>query len=201
MTTLRRTNAGRTRDMRARLLDATVACLAEHGYAGTSTTRICKVAGVSRGAQLHHFPLKQDLMVAAVEHVFEARRADFRAALADVQPGEGRIGEALDRMWDLVQGRPTAAWLELVMAGRTDPELHDRVVGATDRLRAAGAAEFALLGEASGLPPAAMQLASAVMDGLAVQEFAGLTSEVRDGVLTLLKELALPPDPAIGATR
>lgn len=184
--------------MRARLLDATVACLAEHGYAHTSTTLICRLAGVSRGAQVHHFPLKQDLMVAAVEHVFEARRTDFRAALEGIKPGEGRLSEALDRMWQVGEGRPTAAWLELVVAGRTDPELHGRVVAATERLRAAGAVELALLTGSSALPPAALQLASAVMDGLAVQGLAGLTSEARDGVLTLLKQLALRMESPIG---
>ena len=62
----------RTRAMRARLLDATVELLAERGFAGTSTTLVSQRAGVSRGAQLHHFPAKNDLVVAAVEHITEA---------------------------------------------------------------------------------------------------------------------------------
>ena len=52
--------------MRARLLDATVDCLVEHGFSHTSTTLVSERAGVSRGAQLHHFPTKNDLVVAAV---------------------------------------------------------------------------------------------------------------------------------------
>ena len=56
----------RTRAMRARLLEATVECLVERGFAGTSTTLVSERAGVSRGAQLHHFPTKNDLVVAAV---------------------------------------------------------------------------------------------------------------------------------------
>ena len=59
----------RTRVMRARLLDATVECLVERGFAGTSTTLVSERAGVSRGAQLHHFPPKNDLVVAAVVHL------------------------------------------------------------------------------------------------------------------------------------
>ena len=55
--------------MRARLLEATVELLVDKGYAGTSTTLVSERAGVSRGAQLHHFPTKQDLDVAAVQHV------------------------------------------------------------------------------------------------------------------------------------
>ena len=66
--------------MRARLLEATVELLVEKGYAGTSTTLVSERAGVSRGAQLHHFPTKQDLVVAAVEHVTEVRGAELAAA-------------------------------------------------------------------------------------------------------------------------
>ena len=44
--------------MRQRLLEATVDCLVEHGWSGTSTTLVSQRAGVSRGAQLHHFPTK-----------------------------------------------------------------------------------------------------------------------------------------------
>jgi len=63
----------RSRVMRERLLDAAVECLIECGYSGTSTTLVSERAGVSRGAQLHHFPSRADLLVAAVEHVAQAR--------------------------------------------------------------------------------------------------------------------------------
>ncbi len=48
----------RSAETRRRLLDATVACLFERGYAGTTTTELARRAGVSRGAQMHHFPKK-----------------------------------------------------------------------------------------------------------------------------------------------
>ena len=50
--------------------------------AGTSTTLVSERAGVSRGAQLHHFPTKNDLVVAAVEHLTEVRGAELAAAAA-----------------------------------------------------------------------------------------------------------------------
>lgn len=65
----------RSRVMRARLLEATVELLVERGFAGTSTTLVSERAGVSRGAQLHHFPTKNDLVVAAVEHLTAVRGA------------------------------------------------------------------------------------------------------------------------------
>ena len=75
--------------MRQRLLDATVECLVEVGWSGTSTTLVSQRAGVSRGAQLHHFPTKNALVLAAVEHLSEARRDELRAAAADLPRGRG----------------------------------------------------------------------------------------------------------------
>ena len=72
-TRVRRTQAERTQDMRRRILDAAVDLLASKGYAGFRTADVAAAAGVSRGAQTHHFPSKNDLVVAVVEHVF--RRA------------------------------------------------------------------------------------------------------------------------------
>src|SRR4249919_1715852 len=38
------------------------------GYAGFRTAAVAKAAGVSQGGQLHHFPTKDDLALAAVEY-------------------------------------------------------------------------------------------------------------------------------------
>jgi len=68
---VRRTQAERTEETRRRILDASVDLLASKGYAAFRTADVAEVAGVSRGAQTHHFPSKDDLVVAVVEHVFE----------------------------------------------------------------------------------------------------------------------------------
>lgn len=70
---VRRTQAERTESTRRRILDAAVDVLAAKGYAGFRTAEVAAIAGVSRGAQTHHFPSKDELVVAVVEHVF--RRA------------------------------------------------------------------------------------------------------------------------------
>src|ERR1022692_3244805 len=89
----RRTQEERSTRMRARLLDATVDCLARLGYAGTTTTEIAKRARVSRGAQLHHYPRKEDLVIASVEHVFRLRLEDFGKAFASVPRSEEHTSE------------------------------------------------------------------------------------------------------------
>ncbi|MDO8451197.1 MAG: helix-turn-helix domain-containing protein [Rhodoferax sp.] len=72
----RRTQTERTEETRRRILDAAVDVLAAKGYAGFRTADVAEMAGVSRGAQTHHFPSKDELLVAVVEHVFK-RTADL----------------------------------------------------------------------------------------------------------------------------
>lgn len=64
-----RTQEERSAATRAALLDATVACLVDYGYASLTTTRVVERAGVSRGAQVHHFPTKAQLVTEAVRHL------------------------------------------------------------------------------------------------------------------------------------
>ena len=112
----------RSRAMRARLMDATIDCLVEHGFGGTSTTLISERAGVSRGAQLHHFPTKNALVVAAVTHLTEVRGAELAAAAAAV-PAAHRTRDVLRMLGDHFASPVFIAALELWVAARTEPAL------------------------------------------------------------------------------
>ena len=109
--------------MRARLLEATVDCLVERGFSHTSTTLVSERAGVSRGAQLHHFPTKNDLVVAAVEHLTDVRGADLAAAAERLPTGERRTRAVLQMLADHFTGPVFTAALELWVAARTDEAL------------------------------------------------------------------------------
>ncbi len=136
----------RTRVMRLRLMEATVECLVELGWNGTTTTVVSQRAGVSRGAQLHHFPTKQDLVVAAVEHLTERRRHELAQSAADL-PAEGRTRAALDLIAAQYVSPVFFAALELWVAARTDAVLRDAVVHLERRFgRDAHAYTVALLG-------------------------------------------------------
>jgi AcrR family transcriptional regulator len=123
VTTVRLSQEERTRAMRARLLEATVECLVEHGWSRTSTTLVSTRAGVSRGAQLHHFPSKDDLVLAAVEHLAEARGREIEEAAARLPDGEERTRAVLDLLAAHFTGPIFTAALELWVAARTDPQL------------------------------------------------------------------------------
>ena len=85
-----------SRAMRQRLLEATIECLVEYGWSGTSTTLVSQRAGVSRGAQLHHFPTKTDLVVAAVEHMGQRRSELLFEKAATLPRGRRRTRAVLD---------------------------------------------------------------------------------------------------------
>ncbi len=131
----RRTQEERSAATRARLLDATLECLAELGYARTTTTEIAERGGVSRGAQVHHFPTKAELVTEAMEHLFDRRDQEFRDAFARLPDGADRGAAAIDILWSMVAGPTFHAWLELVVAARTDPQLKPRVTALTARFR------------------------------------------------------------------
>lgn len=120
--------------MRARLLDATVATLADRGYARTTTTEIVRRARVSRGAQLHHFPTKDELVTTAVEHIFEQRHAEFLEAFSRLPAATNRTSAAIDLLWGIINGSTFYAWLELVVASRTDAKLRKVVTTMSHRL-------------------------------------------------------------------
>lgn len=113
----------RSRVMRQRLLEATVECLVERGWSGTTTTLVSQRAGVSRGAQLHHFPTKNDLVVAAVEHLSEVRGAELADAAAALPNGRRRTRAVLGMLAEHFTSPVFTAALELWVAARTDPAL------------------------------------------------------------------------------
>lgn len=119
----RQSQEERSRLMRARLLEAAVEVLVERGFAGTTTTLVSERAGVSRGAQLHHFPTKNDLVFAAVEHVMNARSAELTAAAEALPVGRSRTRAVLQLFADHFTSPMFTAALELWVAARTDAEL------------------------------------------------------------------------------
>lgn len=126
-TTTTRTSQGeRTRAMRLRLMEATIDSLVELGWAGTTTTVVSQRAGVSRGAQLHHFPSKQTLVVAAVEHLTDLRRDDMRRR-AEALPEDDRIRGVLEILAAQFVSPIFFAALELWVAARTDAGLLESV--------------------------------------------------------------------------
>lgn len=124
---VRQTQADRSRDTRLRLMRAVVDCLVDVGWAGTTTTLVSERAGVSRGAQLHHFASRGELVAAAVEHVGAEAARELRAR-ADALPRPVRTSAAVGLLVDFYVSPLFAAALELWVAARTDTGLRELVI-------------------------------------------------------------------------
>jgi len=117
----------RSRATRARLLEAAITCLAELGYPASTVTVVAERAGVSRGAAQHHFPTREALFTAALEHVTRVRAAEMRRELSGM--GGGPSTDAVVRLvFTLFTGPLFRAALALWVAAAAEPALRDQVV-------------------------------------------------------------------------
>ncbi|MDQ0600942.1 AcrR family transcriptional regulator [Streptomyces canus] len=115
----------RSRATRQRLLEAAVACLAEHGWAGSTVSVVAERAGVSRGAAQHHFPTREDLFTAAVEYVAEERSTALRALFPQGTTADRRTVVAA--LVDLYTGPLFRAALHLWVAASNEDQLRPNV--------------------------------------------------------------------------
>jgi AcrR family transcriptional regulator len=114
--TVRGSNADRSASMQQRLIDAAITCLHTLGYAATTTQKIIETADVSRGAILHHYPNKVDLMIAVAEYAAAHQNAYVDRFLA-----------LTDASWEVMSQPPAQALLELIVASRSDAVLAERL--------------------------------------------------------------------------
>jgi AcrR family transcriptional regulator len=169
---IHRSNRERTTATRTRLLDAALAALVEVGYARASTVEICKRADAPRGTLLHHFPTRSSLMCAAIGYVWERRLVELRRAFSVIEtesPEPARGARAVELLWEMYSGPTYDAWMELVVAARTDAELRSELRSVWRRFDARLQALFAELFPTTTSPnPHAAQLTFAVLNGLAL---------------------------------
>ncbi len=119
-------HAERTAAMRKRLIEAAIECLGRLGYGATTLQEVTDSAGVSRGAILHHFPTKADLMIAVAEYAAGKQDRQVRRLLAEIQPGMDRYLALTRATWDAMLRPPSIALLEVRLGSRSDPELAER---------------------------------------------------------------------------
>lgn len=149
-----RTQQQRRDETRRALLDAAVESLIEVGFARTTTLEVQRRAEVSRGALLHHFPSKAELLVAAIAHLAEMRAIELKRLSAELPAerrsngdsggGGGKIGApgasartdaVLGLLWQCFSGTFFQVAMELRTAARTDPELRPVLASAERTLR------------------------------------------------------------------
>lgn len=113
---------------RDRILDAAINCFIELGYTNVTTAKVASAAGVSRGAMLHHFPSKTELIQSAVEYLHDKLLEDYTERVKSISPklkGSKFRRAGIDAYWQHLTGDLFTAYHELCVAGRTDSELKD----------------------------------------------------------------------------
>ena len=123
MTGVREPQQERSRTTRRRLIEAALDSFGERGWHGVTVAGIAERAGVSRGAAQHHFPAREDLVVAAVDLLGEAQIDELRAQAADLPSGASRIERVVEMVLNLYTGPLFRAALQLWSVAATDEAL------------------------------------------------------------------------------
>ncbi|RDI42361.1 TetR/AcrR family transcriptional regulator [Nocardia mexicana] len=121
----------RSRATRQRLLEASIDCLAELGWAAATVAVVAERAGVSRGAAQHHFPTREDLITAALEYMFDTRMATAKSealALGEVAAGVGRTEAVVAGLVESYTSPLFKAALQVWTHAAADPALRERIV-------------------------------------------------------------------------
>ncbi|WP_433758478.1 TetR/AcrR family transcriptional regulator [Nocardia sp. CA-135398] len=121
----------RSRATRQRLLEATIDCLAEMGWAAATVSVVAERAGVSRGAAQHHFPTREDLITGALEYMFDSRTQqakDEANAVAALSVGVERTEAVVAGLVDSYTSPLFKAALQVWTHAAADPALRERIV-------------------------------------------------------------------------
>lgn len=119
---------------RTRILDAAIRVLVDQGYARASTLAIQAEAGVTRGRLLHHYPSRDKLLMAAVDHLARTRIEEMPSQVDWPADPADRIGPAIDLGWSTFHQPYFVASMELWTAARTNEQLRSALVPTERRL-------------------------------------------------------------------
>jgi AcrR family transcriptional regulator len=110
---------------RLAILEAAIDCLDKYGYGRSTTQLIAQTAGISRGAMLHHYTTKQELISAIIDYTFYKRMEVFTASITSLSETERVVRQdGIEIFWRSLLSREYSAYIELSIASRTDAELH-----------------------------------------------------------------------------
>jgi AcrR family transcriptional regulator len=134
MSRLQEKRSAETKDA---LLHATLNNLYLEGYFNTTTHKIAAAAGVSRGARQHHFSTKSELVIAALDLILEERLSESKVAIAKLPKDKlQKVDRLVDAIWPMFSSPAFYAWLELVVASRSDATLRRAISSASERFSA-----------------------------------------------------------------
>ncbi len=121
---------------RKAILEGAVRCFVREGYTKTTTAMIAAEAGVSRGAMMHHFSARAEVMKAVIAHLHQQRLEEYRQLMAEndipEQITREDIRRSVEAAWTYHNLPSFVAYQELQSAARTDEELGE-VIDASEK--------------------------------------------------------------------
>ncbi len=182
----------KSQNTRNTILDAAIRCFYRFGYNNTTTEKIANEAGVSRGAMLHHFPSRADLIKAAVLHLNFKRLELFQREESTVQSDatHSRVEEGIDTYWRQLNTPYFVVFHELQIAARTDPELYAVLIPAIEELDRAWAVTVREIFPDLALSPEIIRanwLTLLLLEGMAANLHTRKLTKVSDDLLAWLK--------------
>ncbi|KFG93422.1 TetR family transcriptional regulator [Burkholderia paludis] len=131
----RRTQAERREETRSRILEAAVSELLNKGYAGFRVEQVAATAQVSRGAQTHHFPTKEDLVMAALQKLYEASTEASMKLIEGLKPGDDLLDALMRDSSKFYLGPNFIISMSLLNLGDHEPGLRQKVRAVSRKYR------------------------------------------------------------------
>lgn len=190
----RRTQEERSEEMRGRLLNASIEVLKRNGYSGFRIADVAAEANVSRGAQIHHYPTKDDLVTASLEHVYDLVLDEIAAKAAEIRPGQDVIAAVVAEASDYFFSDSFSVSLDILRSAAKNPNIADKAREISDRFRIAAEQPWIELLVASGLPQEDARLILwllwSVLRGLSVRRETSTERDREQRVIDLVTTLA-----------
>ena len=183
----------KSRRTRARIIQSAVRLFVEIGCVQAVNPVIAEASGLTRGAMLYHFPTRESLLQAVVDHLQAERARLFEAAVADAPHGADRTDHAIESYWKLLRHPAFMAFAELEATARTDPATAALIAPAQDAFDRAQVGEgmFGLVqGGSNPRLQASRDLARFMLEGLARAHLADDASGRTERLLAVVKRAA-----------
>ncbi|WP_298277860.1 TetR/AcrR family transcriptional regulator [uncultured Bradyrhizobium sp.] len=150
----RRTQAERTAETRLRILKAAAHLIRRRGYARFRTAEVAAEAGVSRGAQLHHFPTKDSLVVATLEYVFEQAQIVSRRRAAAINRPRDLVEAVIEDAKEFFFSQHFMVAIDIVLSTSTDQAVRKQILDISRKARRPVEGAWAEALVAGGVPAA-----------------------------------------------
>jgi len=150
----RRTQAERSEETRERILKAASNLIRKRGYARFRTAEVSAEAGLSRGAQLHHFPTKDALVVATLEFVFKQAQELSRKRASAVNRPRDLIEAVIADAREFFFSEHFMVAIDIVLSTSTDHAVRKRILEISRKARRPVETAWTEALLASGVPAA-----------------------------------------------